>query len=197
MALSDIRIFRLLVQLALMTLSLSVIGLCIKAMNELAEDRRKVANLFPLGRILARPIVGVGIALVITCIGIIFVAILNSIYILKDRFPQAIRKRCPQSMSTKTMSVFAVILTPINIVQSYLTAGQSSRVTSSVVSEATIEQILEYTGRSLRYKDMVVVVDYTVISWIILLLLIVGIVIESSKFSRPEYGDTTKEQLSA
>jgi hypothetical protein len=92
-------------------------------------------------------------------------------------------------MSTKTMSVFAVILTPINIVQSYLTAGQSSRVTSSVVSEATIEQIIEYTGRSLRYKDMVVVVDYTVVSWIILLLLFVGFVIHSSFFSFPDLID--------
>ncbi|KAA1114267.1 hypothetical protein PGT21_002403 [Puccinia graminis f. sp. tritici] len=197
MGISDVRIGRVLVQVALTTLSLSVIGLCIKAMNDMAENKRLLVSYLPRAQIEANAIVGVGTALVIICIGIIIVAILNSIYILKDRCPQAIRKRCPDSMGTKTMSIFAVILTPINIAQSYLTSSQRARVSAGSLPESVIEQLVELSGRTLQYKEMVVVVDYTVVSWIILILLLIGIAIETSKFSKPEYGDSTKEELSA
>ncbi|EFP77414.2 uncharacterized protein PGTG_03370 [Puccinia graminis f. sp. tritici CRL 75-36-700-3] len=100
-------------------------------------------------------------------------------------------------MGTKTMSIFAVILTPINIAQSYLTSSQRARVSAGSLPESVIEQLVELSGRTLQYKEMVVVVDYTVVSWIILILLLIGIAIETSKFSKPEYGDSTKEELSA
>ncbi|OAV94155.1 hypothetical protein PTTG_04322 [Puccinia triticina 1-1 BBBD Race 1] len=197
MGLSDIRIFRLIVQVGLTTLSLAVIGLCIKAMNDLEEDKRTIARLLPGGQIEARNIVGSGVALVMVSCGIVLMTILNSIYILKDRCPQAIRKRCPADFSRKTMAVFAFILTPINIAQSCLTATQSARVSSSTLPADTVENLVAFSGRSLLYKDKVTIVDYTVIAWITLLLLLIGITIESSKFSRPEYGDADQEKTSA
>jgi CHASE3 domain sensor protein len=60
---------------ALTTLSLSVIGLCIRAMNDMAENKRLLVSYLPRAQIEANAIVGVGTALVIICIGIIIVAV--------------------------------------------------------------------------------------------------------------------------
>ncbi|KAA1088325.1 hypothetical protein PGT21_002793 [Puccinia graminis f. sp. tritici] len=191
-----VRILRLFVQVVLVALSLSVIGLSIQGMNDLAGDKRLIAAVSIRGRIQANLLVVTGVALDMTVAGIIVVAILNSIYILKDRFPQAIRKRFPRAMGIITMSLFAIIITPINVLQTYLTIRRGGRVTSSILPDAVVDSLIQITGQTLPYKDLVALIEYTVIAWIILIVLLIGVAIEFSKYSQPAAcSDVKKEEL--
>ncbi|PLW07050.1 hypothetical protein PCANC_10212 [Puccinia coronata f. sp. avenae] len=195
MSLSDVRIARVLLQVALAALSLAVIGLTSKALNGLDNDRHKLQQQLPGGDLEAKPMVGVGIVLAIVCGGIILHACLNSIYILKDRVPQAIRKRCPQGFSSKSMIFSLIQLTPLNIAQTAFTARQKAQASANGLPDSVVEQLIRLSGRSLYYRDNVTVVDYTVIAWIVWLLLIIGICIERSKYSSVQYSNTEKQTL--
>ncbi|KAA1114268.1 hypothetical protein PGT21_002456 [Puccinia graminis f. sp. tritici] len=172
-------------------------GLSIQGMNDLAGDKRLIAAAVSIrGRIQANLLVAAGVALDMTVAGIIVVAILNSIYILKDRLPQAIRKPFPRAMGIITMSLFAIIITPINVLQTYLTIRRGARVTSSILPDAVVDSLIRITGQTLPYNHLVVVIEYTVIAWIILIVLLIGIAIEFSTYSQPTaYSDVKKEEL--
>ncbi|KNE91125.1 hypothetical protein PSTG_15439 [Puccinia striiformis f. sp. tritici PST-78] len=175
-------------------MSFAVIGLCLNASADFQDKKRLVEKLLPGGQLEGQSIVGCGIALSIACINIIIFSFWNSLYILKDKCPQAIRKRFPEAFSSKAMSAAVIFLTPINIAQSYFTATGRAHASSTLLPDETVERMVEFSGESLEFKDRVIVVDYTVISWIIWLTLIAGICLEISKFSRAEYGETEKER---
>ncbi|KNZ52451.1 uncharacterized protein VP01_356g4 [Puccinia sorghi] len=196
MGVSNVRASRVLLHVALMTLSLAVIGLTIKGRDYLTARRREVAELIPGGTLEAKSLVGVGVVLIITCIQICILAVLNSICILKDKVSEPIRGWCPPGLITKSMALTFVQLTAINIAQTTYTATRSARVSSISLADDVVQWLVVASGRSLFFRDIVVVVDYTVISWIIWLLLIIAICVESSKYSRPEYDNTEKEQSS-
>ncbi|POW08179.1 hypothetical protein PSHT_09676 [Puccinia striiformis] len=163
-------------------MSFAVIGLCLNASADFQDKKRLVEKLLPGGQLEGQSIVGCGIALSIACINIIIFSFWNSLYILKDKCPQAIRKRFPEAFSSKAMSA------------ALFHATGRAHASSTLLPDETVERMVEFSGESLEFKDRVIVVDYTVISWIIWLTLIAGICLEISKFSRAEYGETEKER---
>jgi len=194
MGVSNVRVSRVLLQVALMTLSLAAIGLIIKGRHYLAARKREVAELLPGGTLEAKSLVTVGAVLIITCIQICVLTLLNSICILKDKVPKAIRGWCRTGFITKSMALTLVQLTAINIAQTTYTAARSARVSSSTIPDDIVQQLVAASGRSLLFRDIVVVVDYTILSWIIWLLLLIAIFMESSKYSGPEFDNNEIEQ---
>ncbi|KNZ56984.1 uncharacterized protein VP01_2270g1 [Puccinia sorghi] len=196
MGVLNARVSRVLLHVALMTLALTVIGLTIKGREDLTARRREVAELIPGGTLEAKSLVGVGVVLIITCIQICILAVLNSICILKDKASETIRGWCLPGFILKSMALTLVQLTAINITQTTYTATRGARVSSSILADVVVQWLVVASRRSVLFRDVVVVVDYTVISWIIWLLLIIVICAESSKYSSPEYDNTEKEQSS-
>jgi hypothetical protein len=62
-------------QVALAALSSAVIALTSKALTGLVDDRHKIQRVLPRANLEAKPLVGVGIALVVVGSGVIFFAV--------------------------------------------------------------------------------------------------------------------------
>lgn len=192
---TPLKLTKLFIQLILIGLSFAVLGLIIKAFNELSDDKQRLQTLLPGAQLHTNQIVAIGIALLIVSILTIITSILNSIYISIEKLPYQIRRWLPDRFPLKSMALNLFILTPIDLAQTIITATDRAHVSSPVLSESIIESfIFQFTGKSLNYSDRSSVRVYTILSWIVWLILIIGISIEFISPGAREHREESSER---
>ncbi|EGG04246.1 uncharacterized protein MELLADRAFT_108540 [Melampsora larici-populina 98AG31] len=157
-------------------LAVAEIGLTIKAFSILNERKKLVSSKLPGGKLFAKPILSVGIALIVVSL----VALVASIFTSTIRFTQRSKKWVSLSFG-----VAAFVFLPVLIAGTVIGASWHAAVTARL-PQTLVDQLVAASGISLYYHDYNAVIGLIVVGWVLFTGLVLASVLEKKEFAEAE-----------